>query len=142
MKKARFIPLSLFIIFSLSSCLKPRLQVEMKSISRFTWRIVYVTGKKIDKQLYPNGLPFVNFTEDGIISGSTGCNGFGGAINLEESNIAISDLKMELRGCAKPQSEVEDDIIQGLNDSNQLFLEGNTLIFMKDDKVLLRLKDN
>lgn len=142
MKNASYLPLTLLVIICFSSCLQPRLKVEMKSISRFTWKIVYITGKKIDKQLYPNGLPFVNFKEEGLISGSTGCNGFGGKIHIEESNIEVSEIEMSFKGCGDPHFEIEEDIIQGLYDSNQLFLEGNTLIFMKDDKVRLRLRDN
>jgi heat shock protein HslJ len=142
MKNTCYLPLALLIIISFSSCLRPRLKVEMKSISRFTWKIVYSAGKKIDKDLYPNGLPFVNFKEDGIITGESGCNGFGGKINLEESDIVISDIQMDAKSCGDPYNDIESGIIQGLESSNQLFLEGNTLIFMKDDKVLLRLKDN
>lgn len=140
MKKSLYIPLSLFIILTLGSCVKTRKEVDLGSISKFTWRLISWEENKVDKNLYPDGLPFIKFTREGIFSGSTGCNAFNTNIVIEGSDINTSGGLISQVGCSKEKMEIEGKIAYGIFQSNKLYQEGNTLIFMLDDKELLRYK--
>jgi heat shock protein HslJ len=125
---------------SLNSCQKDRTNVDLDSISKSTWRLIYLEEIKVNKDLYPEGLPFIKFTRDSKITISTGCNMFESNILIEGSDIKISSGLLHGISCSESKKEVESTMMQGLFHSNKLFQEGNTLIFMQDDKLLLRFK--
>lgn len=140
MKKALYLPLILLIIISLNSCQKSQTNVDLESISKSTWRLIYLEENKVDKSLYSEGLPFINFTMDSKISISTGCNLFESNILIEGSDIKITSGFLNKIDCLEQKIEVESKMMHGLFHSNKLFQEGNTLIFLQDDKLLLRFK--
>lgn len=118
---------------------------NLESISLSVWKIVECDGKAVDRNLYPEVVPFLQFTEDGRFSGSGGCNLIEGKIIIGKADIAIPSIQMGKLACGLPidiLSDVEECISRSLLNSNKLFLEGNTLIFMKDDEVVLRMRDN
>jgi len=50
-----------------------------------TWQLSEMNGKSIDATGYSRGLPEVSFTTDNKVSGNSGCNGFSGSYNLNDT---------------------------------------------------------
>src|SRR5690606_36939652 len=132
MKKLFYIPLFLFILVGFNSCQKDRMNADLESISGPTWKLTHVEGKSIDRSIYSNGLPSVQFSEDGKFTRSTGCNSYNGSLST------MTNIYNEFKYyccvstrvfCAGIKGNVEEGLFQGFSDSNHLFLEGNSLIF-------------
>lgn len=140
MKKAQILAFLLLILMSLNSCQKTRRNADLKSISKFTWYLVSWEGNKVDKKLYPESLPLINFTTEGKFSGHTGCNRFSTTIIIEDLDITLLGGYLTQKGCPNDRAEVEDKMMEGINLSNRLYQEDFFLIFMQDDKELLRFK--
>ena len=74
--------------------------------------------------------PTLSFTRDGTVSGSTGCNQFGGSWTLEQSRIDIGELEFTEMACDEPVmmqesrvlSILDNAILAGIGDTGTLFL--------------------
>ena len=47
-------------------------------------------GKGLDANKYMNGLPFLNFMEDGRLVGYSGCNNFSGSFSIEDTGLNLN----------------------------------------------------
>ena len=143
MKKLFYFSLSLFMLISLNSCQKHRMNADLESISGPIWKLTHVEGQRIDRRLYSNGLPSVQFSVDGKFTGSSGCNSYIGSLATmtnvynEFKCYCCSSTKVACNGI---KGNVEEGMFQGFSDSNQLFQKGNSLIFRKDNKELLKFE--
>ncbi|RJQ42383.1 MAG: META domain-containing protein [Anaerolineaceae bacterium] len=76
---------------------------------------------------------------DGQISGSAGCNSYGGSYKIKGEKITISSLVMTMMACQDTGvMEQEQTFIQYLQDAQTFKVNGEQLqIFSSDDKVLV-----
>jgi len=80
------------------------------------------------KGAIPDGVgQTIVFRDDGGISGSTGCNGYGGKGELTGGKFALSPLRMSRRACFDDVQAMEADFMQRLTASSQWWLRGGEL---------------
>lgn len=82
-------------------------------------------------------MPTAEFTATEI-SGSTGCNRYGGSYALEGDEIDLGPLGMTQVGCAAPASTIEAAFVAALDDVETWELDGDELVLGDDGVELLR----
>lgn len=84
----------------------------------------------------------ITFNEDGTLSGTSGCNGFGGEYTVDGDEITFSGLVSTLMACDEPLMSQEGAMFQVLNGTVAYRIEGDmltitnagmTLVFVASD---------
>jgi heat shock protein HslJ len=79
----------------------------------------------------------LTFNEDGTVTGTSGCNEFGGNYTVEGDQITFSEIVSTLMLCDEPLMGQEEAIHQVLTDTATYTIEGNTLTLTNNDMVLV-----
>lgn len=87
------------------------------------WTIVKACGISTDKA---ERTPFINFTDSGTVNGHAAVNNFFG--NYTAKGDSLSFGKMGMTMMAGPDMDIETAIVQALNDSKTITLQGDTLL--------------
>jgi putative lipoprotein len=87
-----------------------------------SWRAVAIGGEAP----VPGREPTIAFT-GGKVTGSGGCNGYGGAYRLEGDRITFSELGMTAMGCDGPEMAVEGQFSQLLSQVQRVVVAGDRL---------------
>jgi heat shock protein HslJ len=77
------------------------------------------------------------FNEDGTVTGTSGCNEFGGNYTVEGDQITFSEIVSTLKLCDTPLMEQEEAVQQVLTETAAYQIEGNTLTLTNNDMVLV-----
>jgi heat shock protein HslJ len=107
--------LALLVVVSIGC--GPATQLEGSS-----WRAVAIDGEPP----VPGREPTIAFT-GGKVTGSGGCNGYGGAYRLEGDRITFSELGMTAMGCPGPEMDVEGHYTQLLSQVQRVVVAGDRL---------------
>jgi len=79
----------------------------------------------------------LTFNEDGSITGTSGCNEFGGNYMVDGNEIELDEIVSTLMLCDAPVMGQEEAMYQVLAEKVAFQIEGNTLTIMKNGKVLV-----
>lgn len=79
----------------------------------------------------------LTFSEDGTVTGNSGCNGLGGTYTVEGDQVTFSEVTSTLMACDDPRMAQEDAVHQVLTDTATFKIEGNTLTLTNNDMVLV-----
>jgi heat shock protein HslJ len=79
----------------------------------------------------------LTFKEDGTITGTSGCNEFGGKYVLEGDQIKFQEIASTLMLCDTPIMDQEEAVQQVLTETASYKIEGNTLTITNKDGVLV-----
>lgn len=80
---------------------------------------------------------FVTFNEDGTVTGTSGCNEFGGSYTVDGNEIAFEEITSTLMLCDTPLMGQEEAMYQVLSETVAFQFEGNTLTLMKNGVLLV-----
>jgi heat shock protein HslJ len=103
-------------------------------LAETSWKLVSINGVPVLKGTEPS----VGFS-DGKISGSSGCNTFGGSYKISGQKITTSSIAMTLMACADPGAMDQEQAFLGyLQDSPSFKLTAGQLqIIRSDGKALI-----
>jgi heat shock protein HslJ len=79
----------------------------------------------------------VTFNEDGTVTGTSGCNEFGGAYKVDGNEIEFHEIVSTLKLCDSPLMGQEEAMYQVLSELVAFDIEGNTLTLLKNGMVLI-----
>ena len=79
----------------------------------------------------------VTFNEDGTVTGTSGCNEFGGSYSVDGNEIAFEEITSTLMLCDTPLMGQEEAMYQILSETTAFQVEGNTLTIMKNGVLLV-----
>jgi heat shock protein HslJ len=79
----------------------------------------------------------LTFNEDGTLTGTSGCNEFGGNYTVEGDQITFGEVVSTLILCDTPIMEQEEAVQQVLSETATYQIDGNTLTIAKEDRVLV-----
>lgn len=97
------------------------------------WRLLELNEKAITLDSTFQQYPRLIFHKENTISGSLGCNRFGGKIEFETINtIKISDITATQMAC--PNLEVEQGFLDALNNAKSYAVENNVLMLSNKKK--------
>lgn len=77
------------------------------------------------------------FDADGTVTGSSGCNAFGGNYTVQTDQITFREIASTLKLCDAPLMGQEEAIQQVLTDTASFVINGNTLTITNNDRVLV-----
>lgn len=86
---------------------------------------------------------YFQIDENGDVTGSTGCNGFGGSAEVSDSTISFSPLISTRRGCSGDLGEIDASMLQVLNGDVTVEVAGDmlTLTNAEGDTLTLQATD-
>jgi heat shock protein HslJ len=79
----------------------------------------------------------LTFSEDGTVSGSSGCNGLGGDYSVEGDKITFGEFVSTLMACEDPIMKQEESTHKVMTDTATYKIEGDTLTITNNDTVLI-----
>ena len=79
----------------------------------------------------------ITFGEDGTVTGSSGCNGFGGKYIVEGDQITFSEIVSTLMACDDARMAQEAAVLAVLSATATYTIEGSTLTLTNNDVVLV-----
>jgi heat shock protein HslJ len=85
----------------------------------------------------PDADATLTFGEDGIVSGSGGCNSLGGEYEVNNQTITFSNVTSTLMACDEPRMAQEGAVTQVLSSTAEFEIDGNTLTIVGDGIALV-----
>jgi len=82
---------------------------------------------------------FLTLTDDGKVTGSTGCNSFGGTAKVDSKTITFGELIMTKMACEGAAGDLEASVLRVLDQPLTYRIDGTTLILEAPDGNGLRL---
>jgi heat shock protein HslJ len=79
----------------------------------------------------------LTFNGDGTVTGTSGCNEFGGRYVVEGDQITFIEIVSTLKLCDTPMMEQEEAVQQVLTGTATYKIEGNTLTITNNDRMLV-----
>ena len=79
----------------------------------------------------------LTFNEDGTVTGTSGCNEFGGSYSVDGDDIIFSEIVSTLKLCDTPLMGQEAAMQQVLTETANYEIDGNTLTITRDDRTLI-----
>lgn len=83
---------------------------------------------------------YLEIAENGDVTGSTGCNGFGGAAEVGDQTITFQPLIATKRGCSGQLGKVDSAMLSVLHGEVTAEIAGNTLTLTNDEGETLTLE--
>ncbi|MFT3739009.1 MAG: META domain-containing protein [Breznakibacter sp.] len=101
------------------------------------WELEWLKDIDIAAVDYSGNIPFAVFnTEKLTVSGNTGCNGFGGTIEIEDGKIKISMLYATKKFCMKIP---EPEFLRNLEQCDKYVVQKQILKLYKGNDLLLEM---
>jgi heat shock protein HslJ len=82
---------------------------------------------------------FLSFAPDGTVTGSTGCNSFGGTAKVDATSVTFSDLTMTRMACDGAAGDLEATVLNVLDKPLTYRIEGTRLFLEAPDGNALQL---
>ena len=79
----------------------------------------------------------LTFNEDGTVTGTSGCNEFGGGYSVEGDQITFKEIVSTLKLCDTPLMGQEEAMQQVLTETARYQIDANTLTITNNDRVLV-----
>ena len=79
----------------------------------------------------------LTFNDDGTVTGTSGCNEFGGGYTLQGDQITFKEIVSTLKLCDTPLMGQEEAMQQVLTETASYQIDGNTLTITNNDRVLV-----
>lgn len=123
--------ISLLLIFTLFyGCSSADLLTQL---SGKEWNVTTLQGKSLDNS---EGIPSLNFGDNGKLFGSTGCNSFVGSFKLESTSLSLDPGAITKMFC--PDSP-EQNFLTAIKQVTSLKMDGSTLNLLNGTNTVMSL---
>lgn len=100
------------------------------------WNVTSIMGKTLIADEQKNGLPSLNFSDNGKLFGSTGCNTFTGSYKLAGTSLSLEPGSMTKMFC--PES-TEQDFLNAIKQVTNVKMDGSTLNLLNGADIVITL---
>ena len=121
--------ISLLVIIILAAC-----SGGSSAAIQGEWKLVSHGSASSQMPAAPDVDTSIEFGADGKLSGSVGCNSFGGDYSVDGNTIKFSPITSTLMFCDGPVGEQETVTLNVLYESATFVLDGNTLTITSADR--------
>jgi heat shock protein HslJ len=104
------------------------------------WKLTSYGTADVMSSALPDAEAGLTFNQDGTVTGTSGCNEFGGKYTVEGDQIRFNEIVSTLKLCDTPIMEQEEAIQQVLAETATYQIAGNTLTITNNDRVLVLTK--
>lgn len=102
-----------------------------------SWKLTAYGPANSTTPAVPDTEAGIVFSNDGTVTGNSGCNGFGGSYKVAGDKITFSDVVSTLIACDDARMQQEAAVHQVLTDTATYKIEGNTLTLSNNGMVLV-----
>lgn len=100
------------------------------------WNVTSLLGKSLTADDVMKNLPSLNFSDDGKLYGTTGCNNFTGSYKLDGTKLSLNPGAMTKMMCP---GSTEQDFLKAINQVTNLKMDGNTLNLLNGGSTVMSL---
>ncbi|SFQ53742.1 Heat shock protein HslJ [Flavobacterium akiainvivens] len=130
---------ALLIITSCKTTKDASANLSIDYLTATAWELTEINGKAVSTADFGNGAPTATFTAEHKINGKGGCNGYGGAWNLnDEGGMNISEVMSTKMWCENAKGE--NDYFKALAEVTTAKVEKDKLTLMKGVNAVLVFK--
>lgn len=129
-----FTILGMTAILTFASCSSVGNLNPMSLITGNNWVLNSLLGNSLSGSLFSGGLPFLNFMDEGRLTGFTGCNNFTGNFDLDASGINLDPGAVTKKAC---EGDGENQFLSALSKVNNYKVSKNKLTLMDGATELL-----
>ena len=127
----------LFTLFTsgliLSACGPADMLTELSSNS---WNVSSLNGKSLESENTIKGLPFLTFSDNGKLFGSTGCNNFTGSYKLTGTKLDLNLGALTKMMCP---GDTEQNFINAIKKVTNIKMDGGTLNLLNGTNTVMSL---
>ena len=127
------LPLCLSFAVGFSSCSSLKQASPLAFLTQNTWVLSALQG--VDLSSFGDKLPFLNFAQNGGLTGNTGCNNFTGQFKLDGTNLNLNPGAMTRMACP---GTGEQSVLDGLSQVTGMKMDGTNLNLMGAAGELMR----
>jgi heat shock protein HslJ len=131
MLRMLFVIISIFIL--LNACSSGD---QLTQLVGTEWNVTSLLGKSLNAADITKGLPSLNFSDNGKLFGSTGCNSFTGSYKIEGTKLSLDPGAMTKMMCS---DNTEQDFLNAINQVTNIKQNGNTLQLLNGAKTVMSL---
>jgi len=102
-----------------------------------TWKLSAVQVEDVATSALAGAEAKLTFNEDSTVTGTSGCNEFGGGYTVEGDQITFKDIVSTLMACDTPIMQQEEAFQQILAETAMYKIDGDTLTITKDNRSLV-----
>lgn len=122
------------LFFGMSSCSSVSKINPLNLLTTNDWAITSLSGG--DLEMFDEELPFLHFTEKGVLRGFSGCNSFSGNFEISGTEINLSPGAMTRKACP---GEGESKFIDALKNVSKFQISSEKLILLNGTTELMTL---
>lgn len=100
------------------------------------WNVTSLLGNTLNANDSEKGLPSLNFSEDGKLFGSTGCNNFTGSYKLDGTKLSLNPGAMTKMFCP---GDTEQNFLKAINQVTNLKMDGSSLNLLNGTNTVMSL---
>ena len=126
----------ILLFLLLISLLLPACTSQEKSLQG-TWTLTAYGPEGATTPVAPDSQASIAFNEDGTVTGSSGCNSFGGEYKVDGDQITFNGLASTLMACEEPLMTQEGTVFKVLDGTASYKVDGDTLTITKDGTALV-----
>ena len=132
--------ISCALLFILSACASKKKNKEENqyhmTISSLQWRLLSVQSEE-DGVLEPakDNLPTLMVSEDGEVSGYSGCNHFSGKVTIKGSGLKFGNMVSTRKFCFESMN-IENALLKALSNSDNYTIKNGDLLLKEKDNVV------
>ena len=127
-----------FLVFLVAAWLLTACASKSKSASLIgDWKLTAYGAADSPQTAVPGIEAVLTFDSQGKVSGSLGCNHFGGGYKLKGDQISFDSVAATLMACPEPQMQQEQAAFKVMTGSVDYKIEGSTLTLTKEGEVLV-----
>jgi heat shock protein HslJ len=101
------------------------------------WKLTSYGTVDVLSSALPDVDASLTFNEDGTITGTSGCNEFGGGYSVAGDQITFKEIVSTLKLCDTPLMGQEEAMQQVLTETATYQIDGDTLTITNRDRVLV-----
>ena len=128
----------LFVIFGillvLNACSSGDVLTQLGSTE---WSVTSIMGKTLNGDEITKGLPSLNFSDNGKLFGSTGCNNFTGSYKLDGTKLSLDPGAMTKMFCP---GDTEQDFLKAINQVTSLKMDVSKLNLLNGTSTVMSLE--
>ena len=100
------------------------------------WIVTSLLGNTLNANDLEMGVSSLNFSEDGKLFGSTGCNNFTGSYKLVGTKLSLNPSAMTKMFCP---GDTEQNFLKAINQVTNLKMDGSTLNLLNGTNTVMSL---
>lgn len=130
---------AVFVLLSSCSLSKKENTVKADDATLFykEWRLVKMGAKNMKYEEGCEPITLLLTSEPENVSGFSGCNRYFGKFATKKNKLSFKQMACTQMACPQQDMNLESRYLQLLDKVNSFVMQDDTLMLMKDDKVLL-----